>query len=136
MADVFRTFIIPTAKVQLARDIAASFGPGGEGMWTTGLASTSDGIPTHFISTGYVPDQFAFMVPCNIFTWDPDDEIWIKTVKDAGDSVAVYNHCVNVGIDTTQANIDELFSAADVTEQEPFVAVQRLGLVIVQPTEV
>ncbi len=112
MADAFRTLIVPTANVELARAIAASFGPGGEGMWTTPLSPTGADPATHYISTGYVPEQFA-----NLLT----------------DPVAVYDAATVQGVETTQEAVDELMAAADISDEEPFVAMGRLGVSIVNP---
>ncbi|MEN6608603.1 MAG: hypothetical protein ABFD60_15260 [Bryobacteraceae bacterium] len=130
--DIFRTLIVPTANVELARAIAASFGSGGAGMWTTPLSPTGAEPATHYISTGYIPAEFAYLVPCQ--TWGHDmDGNWIPGPTDPGDPVAVYNLAVEAGIICTQDDIDDLFAAADVTEQEPFVAMGRLGVGIVNP---
>lgn len=137
MADTFRTLIVSAAHVDLARSIAASFGTGGEGMWLTPLSSDGAEPASHYVSSGYIPEQFAYMVPCQTWTWQqPDPETpgaWTLTDTVPGDPVAVFNAAQAAGIDCTQADIDSLFSSADVTEQEPFVAFDRLGLRIVQP---
>lgn len=130
MADAFRTLIVTAADAPLARAIAASFGIGGEGMWITPLSSDGAEPATHFVSSGYIPEQFAYMVPCA--TWTRADDAWTLTDTTPGDPVAVYGAAQQAGIACTQADIDALFAAADVTEQEPFVAFDRLGLQIVQ----
>jgi len=129
--DIFRTLIVPTANVDLARQIAASFGPGGEGMWTTPLSASGSDPATHYISTGYVPPDYGYLVPCQ--TWvQEEDGTWVMTNSEPGDPVAVYTAAVAQGVKCTQADVDALFAAADVTEQEPFVAMGRLGLQIIQ----
>jgi len=130
--DAFRTLIIPAAHVDLARAIAASFGPGGDGMWTTPLSATGLDPASHYISSGFVPEQFAYMVPCQ--TWEQhEDGTWTLVSADPGDAVAVYENATAQGVITTQAEIDALFAVADVTAQEPFVAMGRLGLAIINP---
>jgi len=58
----FRTLIIATAHVQLARDLAAAIDPAGsQGMFMTPL--TNGNQITHYISTGIVSDQFAMPLP-------------------------------------------------------------------------
>lgn len=131
MPDIFRTLIIPASQVELARQIAASFGPGGVGMWTTELSADGTEPATHFISTGFIPEQFAFMVPCQ--TWTQDEEgVWTQTSSEPGNPEAVYEAATAQGVDCTLADIEAVFAAADVTEQEPFIAMSRLGLQIVQ----
>lgn len=130
--DAFRTMIIAAANVELARAIAASFGSGGVGMWTTPLSPTGAEPATHYISSGYVPAEFAYLVPCQ--TWEQgEDGVWVETGSEPGDPFAVYNLAVEAGIPCTQDDIDDLFANADVTAQEPFVAMGRLGMQIVNP---
>lgn len=134
MADAFRTLICTAADAPLARAIAASFGPGGEGMWTTGLSADGAAPATHYVSTGYIPEQFAYLVPCQ--TWAMDEQgQWVETGEIPGNPQAVYQLAQDAGIECTQAEIDALFADSDVTEQEPFTAFGRLGLQIAQAGE-
>lgn len=132
MADQYRNLIVPTAHVDLARAIAASFGPGGDGMFTTPLSATGLDPASHYISSGFVPEQFAYMVPCQTWALN-EDGAWIMVASEPGDPVAVYTAASEAGVICTQAEVDALFAAADVTAQEPFVAMGRLGLAIVNP---
>lgn len=136
MADIFRTLIVPDSYVSLARQIAASFGPGGEGMWTTPLTPTDANTATHYISSGYIPEQFAYLVPSKSWGWVTDEEgngSWQVVSEEPGDAVAVYNLAVEAEINCTQEDIDALFAAVDVSDQEPFVAMSRLDLKILSP---
>ena len=134
MPDIFRTLIVPTANVELARQIAASFGPGGSGMWTTPLSATGAEPASHYISSGYVPPEYGYLVPLQ--TWaQEEDGTWVMIGSEPGDPVAVYDHCVEAGVACTQADVDALFAAADVTEQEPFTAMGRLGIMICNSAE-
>lgn len=108
--DIFRTMIVQANDVELARDIAASFGSGGEGMWTTPLSSTGFYPATHYISTGYIPEQLAHLLT---------------------DAQALYDLAVAQGVDCTLAQVEELLADTDATEEEPFVALERLGLMII-----
>lgn len=128
--DIFRTLIVPANQVELARSIAASFGTGGEGMWTTPLSSTGLFPATHYISTGYIPPEFAYMVPEQF--WEMDEEgNWVETGSTEGNAVAVYEAAVAGGVECSLADVEGLFAVADVTEQEPFTAMGRLNLQIV-----
>ncbi len=128
--DIFRTLIVPAANVALARSIGSSFGPGGSGMWTTPLSASGSDPATHYISTGYVPPEYGFLVPTQ--TWvQGEDGDWVLINSTPGNPAAVYDHCVETGVSCTQADIDALFAAADVTEQEPSTAKGRMGLVMV-----
>lgn len=133
--DIFRTLIVTADTVGLSREVAASFGPGGVGMWTTPLSSTGSEPATHYISSGFIPAEFAFMVPYQ--EWQLNDEgSWQLINTEPGDSVAVYNAASEAGIDCTQEQIDAIYNSADVTSQEPFVAMNRLGLSIVNPPNI
>ncbi len=131
MTDAFRTLILPAAVTPLAREIAATLSPGGAGMWSTGLSPTGEEPATHFISTGLIAPEFAFMVPEQFWEQD-EDGAWVQTGMTPGDPVAVFEACNAAGMEVTQAEVDGVFAVADVTEQEPFVAMGRLGLVLVQ----
>lgn len=130
--DIFRTLIVPAANVELARQIAASFGPYGVGMWTTPLSASGSDPATHYISSGYVPPEYGYLVPCQWWGQDQDGS-WVLVSSEPGDPVAVYTAATENGVVCTQADVDALFAAADVTEQEPFIAMGRLGLQIITP---
>lgn len=130
MSDIFRTLIVPTANVDLARAVGASFGPGGAGMWTTPLSATGIDPATHYISTGYVPPEYGFLVPLQVWVLDQNGD-WVLVSTEPGDPVAVYMAATSQGVVCTQADIDALFAAADVTEQEPFTAMGRMGLTMI-----
>jgi hypothetical protein len=132
MSDIFRTLIVPAAYVELARQIAASFGPGGVGMWATPLSADGKDPVTYYISSGYVPPDYGYLVPCQ--TWEQaEDGAWIMTGSEPGDPVAVYTAATAQGVVCTQQDVDALFAAADVTEQKPFTAMGRLGVQIINP---
>ena len=138
MSDSFRTLIVPTSQVELARSIAAAFGPGGVGMFIAPLSPNGDEPATHYCSTGYIPSEFAHMVPCQYWAQDEDGN-WEETGEDPGDPQAVYDavtrdvtdedgNVIRPGLDVTLAEIEALFAAADVTTQNPYVAFGRMGI--------
>lgn len=129
--DEFRTMILPAAVTPLAREIANTLSTAAQGMWTTGLSPTGAEPATPYISSGFITPEFAFMVPEQFWAQDEAGE-WIQTGSTPGDPVAVYEACTAAGMMVTQDEIDAVFAVADVTEQEPFVAMGRMGLVLVQ----
>lgn len=132
--DIFRTLIIPADQVELARSIAASF-VGGEGMWTTPLSPTGLYPATHYISTGYIPEEFAYMVPEQF--WQQDEEgNWVETGSTDGNPEAVWQYANANGVECSLADVENLFAVADVTEQEPFTAMGRLNIQLVNEPEV
>lgn len=56
MPDIFATIIVPAAQAQAAREAAAAF-QGGEGMLTAGLSATGAEPATHYISSGWMPEE-------------------------------------------------------------------------------
>jgi len=133
MADwAFRTLITTTATTPLARDIAATLSPsGGQNMWLTGLSATGNAPATHYVSTGLISPEFAMLVPEQMWEQDANGD-WVQTGSSPGDPVLCYQMCVAGGLTVTQAQVNAVYAAADVTQQEPFVAFARLGLQMVQ----
>ncbi len=124
--------ILAADTIGLARELAASFGPGGMGMWLTPLSADGTEPATHFISSGYIPPEFAYMVPSQ--TWALDEEgNWVMVSSDPGNPQAVYEAATAQGVICTLEQVEAVFATADVTSDEPFAAMGRLGLVIVQP---
>ena len=132
MPDTFATLIIAAQDADLARAIAASFGSGGQGMWVTPLSATGLDPATHFISSGYIPAEFVSLAPST--TWAQDEEgNWIVVDSYPGDAATVYALASQAGIDCTLADVEAVFARSDCSPQEPFVAMSRLGLSIVNP---
>ena len=133
MADwAFRTLITTAATTPLARDIAATLSPaGGQQMWLTGLSATGNAPATHYVSTGLISPEFAALVPEQVWEQDANGN-WVQTGSTPGDPVLCYQMCVAAGMSVTQAQVNAVYAAADVTAQEPFVAFSRMGLKMVQ----
>ena len=131
----FRTLIIPTAHVQLARDLAAAISPeNASGMFMTAL--TDGQTVTHYISTGIVSDQFAAPLPCT--TWTQDEEgNWTQASHWPGmpEAIAQIAAELDPPFPLTAAEVEAAFNASDISEQEPFVAMARLGLSLWQEPE-
>jgi hypothetical protein len=132
MAWSFRTLVTTAATTPLARDIAATLSPtAGQNMWLTGLSATGNAPATHYVSTGLISPEFAALVPEQMWEQDENGD-WVQTSSTPGDPVMCYEMCIAGGLTVTQAQVDAVYAAADVTEQEPFVAFARLGLLMVQ----
>ena len=128
----FRTMLIPSAHVQLARDLAAAISPeNASGMFTTPL--TDGNQITHYISSGIVSDAFAAPLP--LTTWAQDEEgAWVATIISSGDPQAIADIAAQLDLPfpVTVEQIEAAFSASDITAQEPFTAMARLGLTLHQ----
>jgi hypothetical protein len=132
MTDLFRTLLVAAQDADLARQIAAGFGPGGEGMWTTPLSADGLDPASHYISTGYIPAEFVSLAPNT--TWEQDEDgQWVQTAHYPGDAATVYAYATQAGVSCTLEDVEGVFSRADVSEQEPFVAMGRMGVQIVNP---
>lgn len=132
MADTFRTLIVTADSAPLAREIAASFGPGGVGMWTTPLSASGLDPATHYISSGYIPAEFVSLAPSTTWTQDEEGD-WIVVDHYPGDAATVYAYATQAGIDCTLEDVEGVFSRSDCSPQEPFVAMGRMGLQIINP---
>ncbi len=146
--DIFRTKIVPADWVELARAIAASFGPGGEGMWITGCSDDGTAPATHYISSGFTPPEYTYLLPLQVWQLDENGD-WILTATEPGDPAAVYAWCaeeqyapnpedpdnpIPLGprVPCSMDDVEALFELSDITEQEPFVAMDRMGIQLVQ----
>jgi hypothetical protein len=122
--------ILPASVTPLAQQIEATLSPAGSGMWTTPLSPTGATPATHYISTGQISPDFAHMVPCQ--TWEQDEEgAWQLVSTEPGDPQAVTDACNALGMEVTLEQVEAVFAVADVTKQEPFPAMARLGLNLV-----
>lgn len=131
MANTFLTLIVTASHVDLARNLAASFGPGGAGMWTTPLSASGAEPATHYVSTGMLPAEFADMVPTQ--TWEQIDGLWTMTGSTPGNPAAVYYVAQQQGVECTLSEVEDTLISSDVTAQPPFVTFGRLGLQIINP---
>jgi hypothetical protein len=127
MQDVFRTVIIPISLAEIAGQIASVFSTGGAPL-SPGLVSTSGGEPPEWIiSTGGISAQFAALIPLQDHDGNPIS---------AGEPDELLARCVEAGLTITAAEIAALFSAADVTTQDPHQVLNRLGLKLIQSTNI
>jgi len=126
-----RTIIVPAAFQQLAQGLceAAAEGDAGKGMFTTGLSATGTEPATHYISSGGIAPHFADILP-------------LTTIDEEGNASTrqcnvefVEGIAAQAGIPLLAGTIAALFAAIDVSEQEPFTALARLGLQITQTQE-
>ena len=101
-------------------------------MWTTPLSADGLEPVTHYISSGYIPQEFVSLAPSITWTQDKDNN-WIATDHYPGDASAVYAYASANGVSCTLEDVEGVFNRSDCSAQEPFTAMGRMGLMIVNP---
>ena len=135
MTDVYRNMIVTAADAPVAQTIAVGISPvAGANMWITPLSATGSDPATHYISTGYIGPEWEVLMPLQSWTRDENGD-WVLTDVYMGQPQALYDACVQYGVQVTQQQIADLFNHSDVTTQEPAEALQRMGLQLVQAGE-
>lgn len=129
-----RTIIVPAAFQQLAQGLceAAAEGDAGTGMFTTALSATGALPATHYISSGYIFDDFAALLPLTTVEPSTEDGEPDAVTERPGNVAFVEWLAAQAGITLPPGTIAALFDAIDVTELGPWAAMARLGLVMVQ----
>ena len=126
-----RTIIIPASVQPNARALCKGLaGVPGDGMFVTGLSATGKAPATHYISSGPISHDMAALLPCKTVSKDKDGKAVVTTAPGMPDAVPAM--ATKAGISTTKAKITALYAAIDVSDQEPFAAMARLGLQMVQ----
>lgn len=130
-----RTIIVPAAFQQLAQGLceAAAEGDAGKGMFTTGLSATGTAPATHYISSGYIFDDFAALLPLTTVEPSTEDGEPDTVTERPGNVPVVEELAAQTGITLPPGTIAALFDAIDVMELGPWEAMEWLGLRITQP---
>lgn len=125
-----RTIIVPAAFQQLAQGLceAAAEGDAGAGMFTTGLSADGTEPASHYISSGPIYESLADLLPLTSVDYEQEDAT--ETTR-PGEVQTVEAIALQAGFTLPPGTIAALFNAIDVTEQEPFTAMSRLGLQLV-----
>lgn len=117
--------IVPADYQSLASSLSAAVGGmAGENMFIVKLSASGVEPATNYVSTGYISEQFALLLPL----YDP-----ATGIKTDGDPTTVVSLAQQAGMTVTLQEVVDLFSVSDITEQEPFGAFARLGLQLIQP---
>ena len=128
---VDRCIIIPASAQAKAQALCAGLaGQAGAGMFVVGLSASGNAPATHYISSGPISDEMAALLPCKSITTDAQGNQ--QTTTTPGMPEAVPALAAKAGITATKTQINALYAAIDVSDQEPFAALARLGLKIVQ----
>ena len=142
MTDVYRCMILVAADAPLVRSIADMFAGSPQHMWQTGLSADGKAPATHYIATGYVPEGYQAMAPWQEWEQNPETGEWVMTFSYPGRPDIVWQACQQPIPDSdppqpkvpcTLAQVEGAFQRSDMTSQDPWVALGRLGLQLVQP---
>lgn len=115
MTYIHRCMIVPAAVVLLARELVVVLaGAPAELMYTTGLSPTGDEPFTHYISSGMIEEEFGVVLQ---------------------DAALMAQMCTDKGRSILQLECQALLTACDITEEDPFVALARMGLVMLTAEE-
>lgn len=136
--QIYRNMIVANNHIELARNICSTLAPnGGANMFTTPLEDSSNTI-THWISSGFIDEQFANLMPLIQWDYNVDDSSYTKQVLSNGSSNTIQYLCSQAEspLETSIDDIELLFASSDVTTEEPFSAINRLNLKIHTPTEI
>lgn len=129
MQYVYLTMTVPAALRDQCNALSfAAAGEAGRDVWSTGLSATGNAPATHYISSGPISDDMAALLPCTTV----DSEGVASTSP--GQPAAVPALAAKAGITTTLEQIKALYASIDVSDQDPFAAMARLGLQIVRVT--
>lgn len=113
--DVFKTGIVADEHVALAREVASALGAGPvSGQFSAKLSPTSEPPPTHWCMSGYAPYL-----------------MWEGLL----DAQVIYDTCAANGIVATMAECQALAGSIDISDENPFSVMTRLGLQMIQPLE-
>lgn len=120
-----RCLIVPAPFAPLARALCDGLAPGGSGagMLTTPISASGTLPATHYIAQGLIESKFAELLPLTSFD---ADGVPTTTPGQPETIVALAAGAV------TLEQVNALLAAIDVTEQDPFSAMARLGLMLIQ----
>ena len=122
-----RTIIIPASAQRNAQALCKGLaGAAGDGMFVVGLSASGEAPATHYISSGTISAEMAALLPCTSVTLDKDGKEQITTAPGMPEAVPAL--AAKAKISTTKAKITALYSAIDVSDQDPHAAVARMGL--------
>ncbi len=108
-----RTLIVPIDLAEPARAACMALtGSASEGLFTTPLYGTESDA-THAISSGYIAGEYADLLPCG---------------DQPGNTEALLALLESVEFPITIEELTQLLSMIDISEEEPYAAMERLGL--------
>lgn len=120
---IHRCLIVPDVVVEFARNLPVTIaGPSGSNMWTSPLSPSGKLPATHWISSGLIDQQFADLLP---LTQYPSDA---EPIHIPGQPAIAAYLATQSGVTVTAEQVQALFNVSDASDQDPEVAMTRLGL--------
>lgn len=125
-----RTLIVPDNLVVFARELTLFIaGQSAENMWNTALSNTGKLPITHWTSSGMISNDFVGIIP--FMEYDSEG----TEVKTKGQPDVCQYLASQAGFNTSIEEVETLFEQADITEQDAFTALERLGLKLINTEE-
>lgn len=116
---IFRTIITPISLAEPARAACMALtGSASEGLFTTPLYPEGSNEATHAISSGYIAGEYADLLPCG---------------DQPGNTEALLAMLEGVEFPITIDELDGMLAMIDISEEEPYAAMARLGLSLAPP---
>lgn len=132
MAWTHRTLIVPANQIELACSLCAALaGLAGKGMFNTPLSATGLYPATHYISAGLIEDAFAAILPLDIPATEDAEAQRIPGQPEAVLAALPEDYAPQ----PTLAEVEALFAAINVTESDPLVQLQLLGLKLCEQSD-
>ena len=124
---VYRCMVVRAEDVAVARTIAEGISPvAGAGMWNVPVSPDGNAPATHYWDAGSIGPEWGPMLPLKTY----ENGELIDTYP--GQPAMLWAACQQYQIPVTEQQVLDLYANSDVTEQEPQVALARLGLQQVQ----
>lgn len=132
---VHRTMIVPTAYLTAAQNLCAGLaGISGTQMFLCALGNTPTGEQTHGMSTGFISDQFAILLPLWQRVVEDDKEIWNKVSN--GQASVIVALAQAQQIELSLAEVSALLAAVWVSDVDWVNSCQYLNLVPIKSEEI
>jgi hypothetical protein len=124
-----RCLLVPAAQRVFAQTLCkAAVGLSGDGMWLAGASPTGNTPATWYVAEGLIQSQFAALLPLWLPSQDSITLIWTTAQTSMGDAATVTSMATTGGMTVTLLQVQALFAAVDVTQQDVWTALDRLSL--------
>jgi hypothetical protein len=97
-------------------------------MWLAGVSPTGNTPATWYVAEGLIQSQFAALLPLWLPSQDSNTLIWTTAQTSMGDAATVTSMATTGGMTVTLLQVQALFAAVDVTQQDVWTALDRLNL--------